>query len=140
MNKESCNEYYSLHCAAQEIITKSESALEQKITTIASCFLGFSAAIFPFQKGHDSIPLLLIFGWIFLCSSIIGNLISILVAKKQAAKFMDDIDNHLLADIEYEYKTMDELVSHRNKYTDFWNIASVILLFLGIVLTLLSFY
>ena len=138
MKEESYNEYYSLRCAVQETISKSESAIEQKITTIACGLLGVSVAIFPFQAGHNGIPFSLMFGWIFLCLGIIGNLVSILVAKKQATKIMDDIDNLLQADIEYEHKTMYNLVCHRNKYTDSWNIISVILLSLGIVCTLLS--
>lgn len=136
MKKESYNEYYSLRCAVQEIISKSESTIEQQITTIASGLLGISVAILPFQ---EDIPLsLMSVGWIFLCSSIIGNLVSILVAKRQATKTLDAIDDLIQKDKEYEHKTMYDLVCRRNKYTDRWNIISVILLFLGIVFTLLS--
>ena len=139
MKEESYNEYDSLRRAAQEIITKSESTLEQQITTIASGFLGLSTAIFPFQEKHSCITLhLLIFAGIFLCSSIIGNLVSILVAKRRATNTLDDIDNRILKDEEYDHKTMYDLVCHKNKCTNCWNIASVILLFLGIVCTLLS--
>mgnify|MGYP001114434659 CR=1 FL=1 len=136
MKKESYNEYYSLRCTVQEIISKSESTIEQKITTIASGLLGISVAILPFQ---EDIPLsLMSVGWIFLCSSIIGNLVSILVAKRQATKTLDAIDDLIQKDKEYEHKTMYDLVCRRNKYTDRWNIISVILLYFGIVFTLLS--
>ena len=136
MKKESYNEYYSLRCTVQEIIPKSESTIEQKITTIASGLLGISVAILPFQ---EDIPLsLMSVGWIFLCSSIIGNLVSILVAKRQATKTLDAIDDLIQKDKEYEHKTMYDLVCRRNKYTDRWNIISVILLYFGIVFTLLS--
>lgn len=139
MKDESSNEYYSLRCAVQEIISKSESTIGQKSTTIASGLLGISVAILPFQEEYVSIPLsLMSVGWIFLCSSIIGNLISILVAKRQATKTLDAIDDLIQKDKEYEHKTMYDLVCRRNKYTDRWNIISVILLFLGIVFTLLS--
>lgn len=139
MKKESYNEYYSLRCAVQEIISKSESTIEQQITTIASGLLGISVAIFPFQEKRICILLLLMFaGWAFLCLSIVGNLVSILVAKQQATEMLDAIDSLIRMDKEYEHKTMYDLVCRRNKYTDRWNIISVILLFLGIVLTLLS--
>ena len=138
MKDESLNEYCALHGALQEIISKSESTLEQKITTISSGLLGISVAIFPFQERHDSIPLSLMFGWFFLCASIIGNLVSILVAKRQATKILNAIDNRIRMDQEYEHKTMYDLVCHRNKYTDSWNTISVILLSIGIVFTLLS--
>ena len=125
-----------IHCTVQEIISKSESTIEQKITTIASGLLGISVAILPFQ---EDIPLsLMSVGWIFLCSSIIGNLVSILVAKRQATKTLDAIDDLIQKDKEYEHKTMYDLVCRRNKYTDRWNIISVILLYFGIVFTLLS--
>lgn len=77
-------------------------------------------------------------GWAFLCLSIVGNLVSILVAKQQATEMLDAIDSLIRMDKEYEHKTMYDLVCRRNKYTDRWNIISVILLFLGIVFTLLS--
>lgn len=77
-------------------------------------------------------------GWVFLCASIIGNLVSILVAKRQATKMLNAIDNLIRMDKEYEHTTMSDLVCSRNKYTDSWNIISVILLFLGIVCTLIS--
>ena len=138
MKNESLNEYCALRGAVQEIISKSESTLEQKITTIASGLLGLSVAIFPFQEEHDSIPLSLMLGWFFLCASIIGNLFSIHEAKRQATKILDTIDSLIQKDIEYEHKAMYDLVCRRNKYTDSWNIISVILLFLGIVCTLIS--
>lgn len=138
MKEESFNEYCSLRCTAQEVITKSEDSIEQKIITIARGLLGISVAISPFQEKYDGFPLWLMLGWIFLCLSIIGNFSSILVAKQQATKILDNVDDFLQKDIEYDHKIMYEIVCHKNRYTNLWNIISIIFLFFGIVCILFS--
>lgn len=138
MKKESYDAYLAIRQNAQSIVSTSEVSIEQCIFNLAYGILGITAAIYPFIKEHvvDGTCYLII-GWVFAGVSLIGNILSILIAKHYAREMITYIDMQMLNDNDFNSDEMNAFILKKNKRINWCNNFSVICLIIGIVSTLL---
>lgn len=138
MEQESYDKYLAIRQNAQSIITMSEDSIEQCIFKLVGGILGIPAAIYPFIKEHgNDCTCYLIIGWLFAGVSLIGNILSILIAKHYARKMITYIDTQISNNNDFSTENMNTLLSRKNKRINWCNNFSVICLIIGIVFTLL---
>ncbi len=138
MKKDSYDEYLAIRRNAQSIVTTSEGSIEQCIFKLAYGIFGIIAAIYPFIKEHGvDGTYYLIIGWLFAGVSLIGNILSILIAKRYAEKMIKYIDTQISNNNDFSEKNMNALILRKNKRIDLFNKFSVSCLIIGIVFILL---